>query len=58
MKIRKALNIEGGLGMDCLLHWFCAPCATCQEGREVKGYLEKQASGNIGNNKANLIENQ
>lgn len=27
--IRKAFEIEGGFISDCLIHWCCAPCATC-----------------------------
>ncbi|KAL3832061.1 hypothetical protein ACJMK2_023740 [Sinanodonta woodiana] len=36
-KIRSKKGIEGGFGMDCLLHWFCGVCALCQEAREMKG---------------------
>lgn len=39
--IRNKLKIEGGFCGDCCVHWFCGPCASCQEYREVqfrKGY--------------------
>lgn len=34
-KIRDRYLIDGSFCEDCLLHCFCAPCALCQEYREV-----------------------
>ncbi|KAL5006728.1 hypothetical protein ScPMuIL_015534 [Solemya velum] len=36
-QIRDQKSIPGGMGGDCLLHWFCAICALIQEAQEVKG---------------------
>jgi Cys-rich protein (TIGR01571 family) len=34
-KIRDHFSIEGGFVGDMFIWWFCAPCAACQEYREV-----------------------
>jgi len=36
-KIRESKGIEGGMGMDCVMHMFCVLCALVQEGQEVEG---------------------
>ncbi|CAG9309889.1 unnamed protein product [Blepharisma stoltei] len=35
-RIRQLLTIEGSLLNDCCVHWFCSPCASCQEYREAE----------------------
>ncbi|KAB5534927.1 hypothetical protein DKX38_018131 [Salix brachista] len=35
-KLRKQYMLEGNLCTDCLVHWFCQPCALCQEYSELK----------------------
>jgi Cys-rich protein (TIGR01571 family) len=33
--IREQRNIDGGAVSDCCLHYFCMPCALCQEAHEM-----------------------
>ncbi|XP_003631175.2 protein PLANT CADMIUM RESISTANCE 2 [Vitis vinifera] len=35
-KMRKQFMLEKSPCDDCLVHWFCEPCALCQEHRELK----------------------
>lgn len=34
-KVRETKGIDGGFGMDCLMHWFCGLCALIQEANEL-----------------------
>ncbi|KAK8490869.1 hypothetical protein V6N13_090531 [Hibiscus sabdariffa] len=37
-KLRKQYNLEGSIFSDCLLHFFCEPCALTQEYRELENH--------------------
>lgn len=35
-EVRNKYNLSEEPCSDCLVHFFCSPCAVCQEARELK----------------------
>ena len=39
-KVRESKGIRGTMVSDLIWHWFCGPCALCQEARVLKDDLD------------------
>merc|ERR1711934_390894 len=56
-KIREALQYDGSCCIDLCIHFFCGPCAVCQEYREAKTKFAEKAVGQL-EKTAQFIGNQ
>ena len=43
--LRKKYNIQGDSFSDCCIHYWCGPCASCQEYEELKMRITTSAPG-------------
>ena len=46
-RMRKQYNLPATPCGDCLVHFFCEPCALCQEHRELKNRGFDMSLGNL-----------
>jgi|AntAceMinimDraft_1070359.scaffolds.fasta_scaffold66507_1 Cys-rich protein (TIGR01571 family) len=58
--VREKFGIQGSKAMDCATTFFCGPCATCQESRELRArgvFLNAQFEGMMPPTAMNMMYN-